>query len=294
MHDQTYIHSIYTFTKFSTLLWRTFESILNFVEPYISHSVSLASIMSGARESPNPLRPYHIPQVAIQPPTETPLNSTAPPTSPPKSAQAASNGLGSSARDMFSDLDYSDYISEASPSVLEVVKSLLDQGLWKYTSVLLAQPFDLAKVILQVQDAATLSSEEYRRDGPRRNGSLDRRPYDVILECTKALTSADMYSCLLTTRITTLSRTSHLLRQVPDLLDAIATSIHHRDHHPLLRLGQGGVLGRHKLMIKTKQRHPHPRPPLQLSYLNCGERKEPGAFGKAQTAHSGTAYSFRP
>lgn len=33
-------------------------------------------------------------------------------------------------------------------------KKVIDQAIWKYTSVLLAQPFDVAKTILQVRLAA--------------------------------------------------------------------------------------------------------------------------------------------
>lgn len=52
---------------------------------------------------------------------------------------------------MFSDLDYKDYLSEPSPSVVKTVKDLIDELLWKYTSVLMAQPFEVAKTILQVR-----------------------------------------------------------------------------------------------------------------------------------------------
>jgi fusion and transport protein UGO1 len=41
-----------------------------------------------------------------------------------------------------------------SPSLVEMVKDLLDQALYKYTSVLLAQPFEIAKTILQVRSQA--------------------------------------------------------------------------------------------------------------------------------------------
>jgi fusion and transport protein UGO1 len=60
----------------------------------------------------------------------------------------------SSARDIFSDIDYSDYIPEGSLSTVDMIKELLDQALYKYTSVLLAQPFEVAKTILQVRSQA--------------------------------------------------------------------------------------------------------------------------------------------
>ncbi|MCJ1324323.1 mitochondrial fusion and transport protein ugo1 [Thelotrema lepadinum] len=134
--------------------------------------------MSNTKEGINPLRPYHVPQPIIQHPIELPSNSTAPPAGA-SSSKSTKHGLGSSARDMLSDLDYSDYLSDASPSVLEIVKSLLDQGLWKYTSVLMAQPFDLAKVILQVQDAGSITGEEEERDKSKRGSRTKSRPYDL-------------------------------------------------------------------------------------------------------------------
>ncbi|KAI4151557.1 MAG: hypothetical protein LQ340_003431 [Diploschistes diacapsis] len=80
---------------------------------------------------------------------------------------------------MLSELDYSEYLLDASPSVLEVVKGLLDQGLWKYTSVLMAQPFDLAKVVLQVQDAGDVNDEEEESEKPRSNATSRTKPYDL-------------------------------------------------------------------------------------------------------------------
>jgi mitochondrial fusion and transport protein UGO1 len=60
----------------------------------------------------------------------------------------------SSARDIFPDIDYSDYVPEGSLSTVDMIKELLDQALYKYTSVLLAQPFEVAKTVLQVRSQA--------------------------------------------------------------------------------------------------------------------------------------------
>ena len=49
-------------------------------------------------------------------------------------------------------MDYSDYLSSSSPSVTSVIKQLAEQAVWKYTSVFLAQPFEVAKIVLQVQN----------------------------------------------------------------------------------------------------------------------------------------------
>lgn len=140
--------------------------------------------MSNTHGVPNPLRPYHIPQPTVHQPIDISSNPSIPPSAgrPPKPAQPAEHGLGSSAREMLSELDYSEYLLDASPSVLEVVKGLLDQGLWKYTSVLMAQPFDLAKVVLQVQDAGDVNDEEEESEKPRSNATSRTKPYDVSSE----------------------------------------------------------------------------------------------------------------
>lgn len=98
--------------------------------------------MEGPRQGPNPLRPYYIPP-SIGENVASAANAT---TSAPK-APAASPSF------TFPDLDYSEYIPEGSPSVTGSLKSLLDQAVWRYTSVLMAQPFEVAKLILQVRVA---------------------------------------------------------------------------------------------------------------------------------------------
>ncbi|CAI7669587.1 unnamed protein product [Penicillium pancosmium] len=92
-----------------------------------------------SREGINPLRPYYIPQSGLSPssaPTEV---------SSPSSAQV----FGSTARDLIPDLDYADYL-DASPSVSDWVRDALNSALRRYSQVLVAQPFDVAKTILQV------------------------------------------------------------------------------------------------------------------------------------------------
>ncbi|KAG7289178.1 hypothetical protein NEMBOFW57_005541 [Staphylotrichum longicolle] len=88
--------------------------------------------MANHNDGVNPLRPYYIPPSIGEPPE---ANST--------------GRYASKARDIFSDIDYKDY--EPSPSVVQTVKEVLDELLWKYTSVLMAQPFEVAKTIMQVR-----------------------------------------------------------------------------------------------------------------------------------------------
>ena len=130
--------------------------------------------MSSSRDVPNPLRPYAVP------PSFQPTLSSGP--SPPSGSQShvkyssrpapsARPSYGVAGRDILSDLDYGDYLADASPSVTEMVKRLVDQGLWKYTSVLLAQPFEVAKVVLQVHDAEALE----RSSGSKKDKKLRRQ-----------------------------------------------------------------------------------------------------------------------
>jgi fusion and transport protein UGO1 len=109
--------------------------------------------MATSRDAPNPLRPYYIPP-SIGLPQDAPQNQTSSSLPPAlKSSSTSKSSLGSQARDILSDLDYDSYFPDSSPSVAGHAKKLLDHALWNYTSVLLAQPFEVAKTILQVQEA---------------------------------------------------------------------------------------------------------------------------------------------
>jgi mitochondrial fusion and transport protein UGO1 len=133
------------------------------------------AIMNQPREGPNPLRPYYIPP-SIGLPVEPPVNAT----SAGISGHGATSKIsfGSSARDMFSDIDYSDYLSDSSPSVSEMIKNVLDQAVWKYTNVLLAQPFEVAKTILQVYVVQDVQ-EQYPQERRGREGYREDRWTEV-------------------------------------------------------------------------------------------------------------------
>ncbi|EFQ34933.1 hypothetical protein CGRA01v4_04138 [Colletotrichum graminicola] len=98
----------------------------------------------------NPLRPYYKPPT-IGEPSDPTSASSAPNPFARHAGNATSERYASKARDIFSDIDYKDYISEPSPSVVQTVKDLVDELLWKYASVLTAQPFEVAKTVLQVR-----------------------------------------------------------------------------------------------------------------------------------------------
>ena len=71
--------------------------------------------------------------------------------SPPNSSSHRASSSHLSARDILNDLEYESYLSEPSPSSTDVVRQISERAIWKYSSVFLAQPFDVAKTILQVQ-----------------------------------------------------------------------------------------------------------------------------------------------
>ncbi|KAJ4418623.1 hypothetical protein N0V82_005414 [Gnomoniopsis sp. IMI 355080] len=109
------------------------------------------------RQGVNPLRPYYVPPT-IGEPTVEPTNIPGP-TAFSRSANGSSSAkYTSKARDIFSDLDYKDYIAEPSPSVVGNIKDVVNEMMWKYTSVFLAQPFEAAKLILQVRSQDDLGA----------------------------------------------------------------------------------------------------------------------------------------
>ena len=63
----------------------------------------------------------------------------------------------------------------------EIARKILDQAVWKYTSVLLAQPFDVAKTILQGRLAAASEADAEGKAQNRMSlgSDVDRRYPDV-------------------------------------------------------------------------------------------------------------------
>lgn len=98
------------------------------------------------------MRPYYIPPSIGEPVESGPAAGSGPNSFGSRGNATNSSNYASKARDMFTDLDYNDYLGEAPPSMVQSLRDLLDELLWKYTSVLMAQPFEVAKTILQVRD----------------------------------------------------------------------------------------------------------------------------------------------
>ncbi|KAL8709516.1 MAG: hypothetical protein Q9220_005758 [cf. Caloplaca sp. 1 TL-2023] len=109
--------------------------------------------MSTSKDEPNPLRPYYVPPSVGRSPNLTSKDSHSPKLSGNygSSQQPTSPSFGSSARNILADMDYSEYLSETSPSSSQTVKKIAERAIWKYASVFLAQPFEVAKVVLQVR-----------------------------------------------------------------------------------------------------------------------------------------------
>lgn len=120
--------------------------------PYFHDNTAMAT----SREAPNPLRPYYIPPSIGIPPEATANTASAAAAAPGRTSSSfAKASLGTQARDILGDLDYGDYLSDSSPSMAEMSKKLMDQAIWNYTTVLLSQPFEVARTVLQCHFAGS-------------------------------------------------------------------------------------------------------------------------------------------
>lgn len=113
--------------------------------------------MSSHREGVNPLRPYYIPPTIGDAADAVPVSSAKPFAARDATANA---GYASRARHVFADIDYKDYIGDSSPTMGQNIKELVDELIWKYASVLMAQPFEVAKTILQAKDQSNNASHD--------------------------------------------------------------------------------------------------------------------------------------
>ncbi|RDW93162.1 mitofusin complex protein UGO1 [Aspergillus mulundensis] len=175
------------------------------------------------RDGPNPLRPYYVPP-------SIGLDQDAAFSSPPNASSA--QVFGGSARDLLPDLDYSDYL-ESSPSVSGWVRDALDSAVRRYTQVLTAQPFDVAKTILQAYVVPDDSSagqfprgDRYRSERGSRTDSYDDMGSD---EDEEEDLSSDDESSYFTSAAPTVSspsarRTSKPRHRITDRSGYIASS----------------------------------------------------------------------
>jgi fusion and transport protein UGO1 len=122
---------------------------------------------STSRDAPNPLRPYYIPPSIGLPPDQAPNGSA-----PPPASSGGRSSFPAAARELFNDIDYESYIPDRSSGgdrggIADMTKRLVDQAIWNYTSVLLAQPFEAAKIVLQCRLADSTPSSSTSIGGSR-------------------------------------------------------------------------------------------------------------------------------
>lgn len=120
--------------------------------------------MGSSSEGPNPLRPYYVPP-SIGLPKSPPNAASGLPVS---NALVSKANIRNSTREIFSDFDYSEYLGESSPTISDSIKELIEKALWRYSSVLTAQPFEVAKTILQVYVAQDAQADLAGRDERQR------------------------------------------------------------------------------------------------------------------------------
>ncbi|KKZ68878.1 hypothetical protein EMCG_00049 [[Emmonsia] crescens] len=140
--------------------------------------------MGSSSEGPNPLRPYYVPP-SIGLPKSPPNAASGLPVS---NALVSKANIRNSTREIFSDFDYSEYLGESSPTISDSIKELIEKALWRYSSVLTAQPFEVAKTILQVYVAQDAQADLAGRDERQRP---DQGYRDNYYEEDSALSSDD-------------------------------------------------------------------------------------------------------
>lgn len=206
-------------------------------------------------EGPNPLRPYYIPlPLGVTQDHYQNLSDASRIGSKYATNALASSSFGSSARNILADMDYSEYLLEPSSSPSAFIKNLFEQGLWKYTSIFLAQPFEVAKIVLQVHLAnskqKTLSAAEFNGTSRRRAPSHYNDPYEVFrgLELSPAKPTKLIAHTRRNPMILTPTH-PHISPLLP----------HYQTHISDLRVGGGGLIRQ----IATPDRILAPRVPYQ-------------------------------
>ncbi|KAK4565823.1 hypothetical protein LTR86_003672 [Recurvomyces mirabilis] len=129
---------------------------------------------ASASREPNPLRPYSAyyrePTIGLHPSASPsqPIHAA-----PRSGAKPPSSSLGSTARDLLPEIDLD--LKSSAGEAWQNTRSLFDTLLYRYTSVLLAQPFDVAKTILQVSlppGSSEAPPQRTRLDPRRRDDNI--------------------------------------------------------------------------------------------------------------------------
>ncbi|KAI9664218.1 MAG: mitochondrial fusion and transport protein ugo1 [Alyxoria varia] len=145
--------------------------------------------LAPSSEGPNPLRPYYRPpSIGVQNPDSSIPNGSVPssqgkgggggPGGFSSSKPSSSGGIGSSARNYLSTIDYNEFLGETgAPTTGESVRALLDSLMWRYSSVFMAQPFEVAKMVLQCYDTTGKRVGSIGGGPPRDDGKTSERRY---------------------------------------------------------------------------------------------------------------------
>ncbi|WPG98521.1 mitochondrial fusion and transport protein ugo1 [Acrodontium crateriforme] len=118
---------------------------------------------------PNPLRPYYIPPSIGSSTSANASASQAPYIS--ATAKSSSGNFSRSARDLLPELDLD--LQSSAGEAWSTTRSLFDTLVYRYVSVLLAQPFDVSKLLLQVSlpSSALASVPQSRHVSAQRKAS---------------------------------------------------------------------------------------------------------------------------
>lgn len=146
---------------------------------------SMSCNMPVSKDEYNPLRPYYRPPTIGELSDPVPAPSPNPFSSGGNVTTNSAKYASSAARNVLGDIDYKEYLGDESPSIFGNAKELVDELVWKYVSVLMGQPFEVAKMVLQARDqdekAAFLLSGE--PETPKRQMSNLGISYGVGVYC---------------------------------------------------------------------------------------------------------------
>lgn len=180
--------------------------------------------MTSHGDGVNPLRPYYIrPSIGERAEPAAPgpnaFSSASARNATTSSAAVATtpSRYASKARDMFGDVDYKGFMDEDAPSMARSAKELLDDLVWKYTSVLMAQPFEVAKTILQArnQDENALASASEENVFARSFSSQGLGIYEVY--SSTSMVTPDTASFFLPLHVLTRSTSTTPTRKATNL-----------------------------------------------------------------------------
>lgn len=274
---------------------------------------SLYAALSPSNEGVNPLRPYYRAPSLIPPPLP---NSTTP------QAPGLRVSLGNSARDMLAELNYGELLGSgdgAAPSAVAAVKLLLDRAMWRYSSVFMAQPFEVAKTILQCHDAdatataaaATAAIRRIKRERQRqrqrsqmsRGRSGSRQHYSIAEEDESASDAAS--AALRTSSYSGSSDDNDDDDDAPSYFTSTAprSSTRSRNRHSSVASRSTSDAYASTRASRSRHHHPHPHPyarprnphltltsPSSLLAVLAQTWAREGAFGLCKGTNATFAY----